>query len=83
MLDRHDQVMLFKDESTPDRAFVRETINQAPRGSLIDLRVADNWQYLCGLADLAFSEYNRDHPEIETQRALAKDEGIRYLEVLS
>ncbi len=83
MLDRFDKVKLFNDASTPGEVFLQQTIRQAPNGGVIDLQIADNWQYLCGLADLLFSEYNRDHPEIEAQRALAKENGIRYLEVLS
>jgi len=82
MLDRFDKVTVFEDASTPDEAFLQETIIQLPRG-VVDLQIADNWQFLCGLADTVFAEYNRDHPEIDVQRAQAKQSGIRYMEILS
>jgi len=52
-----------------------------PKG-VVDLQLADNWQFLCGLADTVFADYNRDKPEIDFQRARAKKSGVRYLEVL-
>ena len=82
MLGRFERAMLFEDESTAEKAFLRETIIQLPKG-VVNLQLADNWRYLCGLVDTVFADYNRDQPEIDAQRAAAKKSGIRYLEVLS
>lgn len=82
MLERFDRATLFEDESTAEEAFLRQTIVQLPKG-VVNLQLADNWQYLCGLVDTVFAEYNRDQPEIDAERAAAKKKGIRYLEVLS
>lgn len=82
MLDRFERTTLFEEESTADEAFLRQTIIQLPKG-VVDLQLADNWQFLCGLVDTVFAEYNRDQPEIDVQRAMAKKSGIRYLEVLN
>ncbi len=82
IVDKYDKVTLFKDAGSHDDAFIQETIAQDPNG-VIDLQIADNWQYLCGLADTIFSEFNRDNPEIEVQRALEKENGVRYIEVLT
>ena len=54
---------------------------QLPNG-VVGLQLADNWQYLCGLTDTVFAEYNRDQPEIEAERARTKKSSFRYLEVL-
>ena len=82
-VDKYDKVTLFKDASSPDDAFIQQAIAQSPKGGMIDLQIADNWQYLCALADTIFAEFNRDNPEIEAQRALEKENGIRYMEVLT
>jgi hypothetical protein len=82
MLERYGKVTLFEDASTPEDAVLQQTISQLPKG-VIELQIADNWQYMCGMVDTVFSEYNRDHPEIDVERALAKERGIRYMEVLS
>lgn len=82
MLDRFDKVTLFEDSSTQEDAFLQQTIAQLPNG-VVNLQIADNWQYLCGLTDTVFAEFNRDSPEIDAQRALAKKSGIHYMEILS
>jgi hypothetical protein len=81
-LDQYDKVTLFKDASSPDKAFIQQAIAQTPKG-VINLQIADNWQYLCGRADTIFAEFNRDNPEIDAERTLAKESGIRYMEVLT
>jgi len=80
--EKYDKVTLFKDASSPGEAFIQQSIAQTPKG-VIDLQIADNWQYLCGLADTIFAEFNRDNPEIDAQRALTKESGVRYMEVLT
>lgn len=80
-LENCTKVTLFEEASTPDRPVVRETIEQLLPDT-IDLQAADNWQYLCALADVVFAEHNRDSPEIASQRDRAKADGIRYMEVL-
>jgi hypothetical protein len=80
MLDRFEHITLFEEESTADEAFLRQTIIQLPKG-VVDLQLADNWQYLCGMVDTVFADYNRDHPAIDAQKALAKKSGLRYLDI--
>lgn len=80
-LARFDKVQLFEKASTNDTVFVREIISRAPNGG-VNLQIADNWQYLCGLVDTVFAEFNRDSPEIETEKERAKVDGIRYIEVI-
>ncbi|MGZ3303303.1 MAG: hypothetical protein ACXVBG_20680 [Isosphaeraceae bacterium] len=82
MLDQYDKVTLFEKASTPDDAFLQQTIAQLPKG-VIDLEIADNWQYLCELVDTVFAENNREYPEIEVQKARARKSGIYYMDILS
>ena len=80
-LDKLDRVSLFEAESNAEEAVLRQHIVQLPRG-VVDLQIADNWQSLCGMADTVFAEYNRDHPEIQAQRDLARERGRYLMEVL-
>ena len=75
-------VNLFEDASTPEQACLQQTIMQLP-GGVVDLQIADNWQYLSQLADTLFAEYNRDKPEIEAEKVRALRSGLRYLEMLN
>ncbi len=80
-LDRFEKYTLFDDEGTDGKARVRQTIEQLPQG-VVDLQLADNWQYMCGLTDLVFAEHNRDHPELEFLRQSQRSKGIFMMEIL-
>ena len=82
MLANFERATLYEAECTEKEAVLRETVIQLPRG-VVDLQIADNWQYLCIMTDTVFAEYHRDRPEIDWQRERALNEGVRYLEVLS
>jgi hypothetical protein len=80
-LGRYERSSVYETHSTPERVALRQTIVQIPRG-IVDLQLADNWQFLCSGADAVFAEFNRDQPEIDEQRERALRQGVRYIEVL-
>jgi hypothetical protein len=80
-LGRFASPSLFEASDGQDPLFLRAAIVEIPRLG-IDLKAAENWQYLCSTADAIFAEYNRDQPQIEIQRAQARQQGIHMLEVL-
>lgn len=88
-LPKYERATLFESASTQDHAFLRQFIEPFPEHLMpghrksVDLRPADNWQYLCGQADAVFAEYNREKPEIDYQREQAKKNGLYLLEVLN
>jgi hypothetical protein len=88
-LGKYQRSTLFESESTAEDAVLRQYIDPFPedlmqvRKICFDIQVADNWQYLCGLVDTMFAEYNRDQPEIDYQRERARKDGLYLLEVLN
>jgi len=90
-LSKYERATLFETESTKEEAFLRQYIEpyrlqdmvKAPEKFSVDIQLADNWQYLCGLVDTVFTEYNRDQPEINYQKEQARKKGLHLVEVLN
>ena len=83
-LARYERPKLFEAESTPEKVFLREFTTRGPDAKAsFDLQYADNWEHLCGSADVVFAEFNRDQPAIEFHREQSRRSGLHLLEVLS
>jgi hypothetical protein len=87
-LPKYERATLFESASTGDDAFLRQFIQPFPEGLMpghqsLDIGIADNWQFLCGQADVVFAEYNREKPEFDYHREQARRNGLYFLEVLN
>jgi hypothetical protein len=84
-LSKYQGVVLFDEHADQDEVFLRQGITgrDEPTPMKVDLKIADNWQFACTLADSLFAEFNRDQPEIELHRDQLKKRGVYLMEVLT
>jgi len=83
-LQQYERPKLFEAESTAEKVFLREFMTAGPDAKpSFDFQLADNWEHLCGTADVVFAEFNRDQPSIDFQREESKKSGLLMLEVLN
>jgi len=84
-LSKYQGVVVFDEPADQDEVFIRQGIMgfDFPMPMKVDPKIADNWQYACGLADSLFAEFNRDQPEIQLQRDRLTKSGVYLMEVLT
>jgi hypothetical protein len=83
MVENYTQTIPSETEGAHDTIFLRQHVWRIPEKSVVDFTIADNWMYVCSLADALFAEFNRDNPDIEYHREQKKKQGVYLLEVLA